>query len=221
MAWQAKGVPAGTVIASGLANPRGLNFAKNGDIWIAEAGSGRRRTRARPGEEGGDPACFGTSGAFTLVHNGSQKRVVTGLPSFGDQATGDSALGASDILVNGKHVVGLIGGGGGADRARSARRRPVRRPGCSGTWSRSTRGTARSGRSPISPRTRPPTTPTRVSIDSDSYGLLSVTAASSSRTRRGNDVLGVDFKKQISTLAVFPDAQVPRPAVPRPARRAR
>ena len=73
---------------------------------------GRQRVRASPGEEqGSPPTCFGNSGAFTLVHHGWQKRVVTGLPSFGDQGTGDNALGASDIVSNGKHVTGLIGGG--------------------------------------------------------------------------------------------------------------
>ena len=45
--------------------------------------------RGRPGS-----SCFGTTGAFTLIHNGAQKRVVTGLPSFGDRPTGDSAIGA-------------------------------------------------------------------------------------------------------------------------------
>ena len=119
-----KGVPAGTVIASGLANPRGMNFDKLGDLWIAEAGSGAFVNGATPagatcfpGEEGGN-TCFGTTGAFTRVHAGSQERVVTGLPSLGDQATGGSALGASDILADGHHVVGLIGAGGNpTDRA--------------------------------------------------------------------------------------------------------
>jgi glucose/arabinose dehydrogenase len=28
------------VVATGLANPRGLNFAPNGDLYVAEAGRG-------------------------------------------------------------------------------------------------------------------------------------------------------------------------------------
>src|SRR5690242_9592965 len=80
-----------TVVASGLDNPRGLAIAKNGDIWVAEAGKGGPGP-CQPGEGGGPPSCFGTTGAFTLIHDGVQKRVVTGLPSFGDQGTGDSAI---------------------------------------------------------------------------------------------------------------------------------
>src|SRR4249919_3485799 len=85
--WHGKakgGVPAGTVIATGLANPRGMNFDKHGDLWIAEAGSGAFVNGATPagatcfpGDEGGN-SCFGTTGAFTRVHDGSQERVVTG-----------------------------------------------------------------------------------------------------------------------------------------------
>ena len=87
------------VVASGLDNPRGIDVAKNGDIWVAEAGRGGAGP-CHPGEEAGSPpSCFGNSGAFTLVHNGWQKRVVTGLPSFGDQGTGDNAIGASDVVV--------------------------------------------------------------------------------------------------------------------------
>ena len=79
------------VVASGLDNPRGIAVAKNGDIWVAEAGRGGAGP-CQPGEEpGAPPTCFGASGGFTLVHKGVQKRVVTGLPSFGDQGTGDNA----------------------------------------------------------------------------------------------------------------------------------
>ena len=33
--------PGWKVVASGLDNPRGIAIAKNGDLWIAEAGQGR------------------------------------------------------------------------------------------------------------------------------------------------------------------------------------
>ena len=53
------------------------------------------QVRASPVKRRAIPrSCFGTSGAFTLIHNGVQKRVVTGLPSFGDEGTGDNAIGA-------------------------------------------------------------------------------------------------------------------------------
>src|SRR4051794_27852462 len=78
-------------VASGLDNPRGIDVAANGDIWIAEAGRGGAGP-CQPGEGGGPPSCFGNSGAFTVVHDGQQRRVVSGLPSFGDQGTGDNAV---------------------------------------------------------------------------------------------------------------------------------
>jgi hypothetical protein len=48
-------------------------------------------------------------------------------------------------------------------------------------------------------------------IDSDSYGLAEVHGGFVVADAAGNDVLGVNFKKQISTLAVFPDTLVPAP----------
>ena len=45
------------------------------------------------------------------MHNGVQKRVVTGLPSLADENTGDHALGPAHIVVTAKHATGIIGGG--------------------------------------------------------------------------------------------------------------
>lgn len=80
-------------VASGLDNPRGLGFDRNGTLYVAEAGKGG----AGPCFEGpeGD-ACFGTSGAITRVRNGKQKRVVTGMPSTA-APDGSGAIGPSDV----------------------------------------------------------------------------------------------------------------------------
>ena len=136
VAGQGQGVPAGTVVASGLDNPRGLATRKNGDIWVAEAGRERssmeqHRPRDVLPRRRRRNTCFGTTGAYTRSTTAPQKRVVTGLPSFGDQGTGDSASAPRDIIVNGHHVVGLIGGGGGADERAQLGRRSIPRPGCS------------------------------------------------------------------------------------------
>jgi hypothetical protein len=199
------------IVASGLDNPRGLAVAKNGDIWVAEAGRGGAGP-CQPGEEAGSPgSCFGASGAYTLIHNGTQKRVVTGLPSFGDEGTGDNAIGASDIIVNGNHVEGLIGGGGGtAERAALV---TAAGP-AAGLFDMMLKIDPWSGKiRPFADFSAYETAnnPDKGAIDSDSYGLAEVHGGFIVADAAGNDVLGVNFKKQISTLAVFPDTQVPAP----------
>lgn len=85
------------VVASGLNNPRRLSFAPNGDLYVAEAGTGGAGP-CMPGPEG--ETCFGLSGSVTRVHRGSQSRVLTGLPSLASPE-GGGAIGAADILVMG------------------------------------------------------------------------------------------------------------------------
>jgi len=198
-------------VASGLDNPRGLSVAKNGDIWVAEAGKGGAGP-CRPGEQPGDPdSCYGTSGAFTLVHNGVQKRVVTGLPSFGDQGTGDNAVGASDVLVSGKHVEGMIGGGGGAVERAALVAAAGPAAGLSDTMFKIDPWTGKLTPFADFAAYETANNPDKGDIDSDSYGLTEVHGGFVVADAAGNDVLGVDFKKHISTLAVFPDVQVAAP----------
>jgi len=86
------------VVASGLNNPRGLAFSPNGGLYVAEAGAGG----AGPcfaGPEG--PACFGHSGSVTRIDGSGQRRVLTGLPSYGEEGTGNSAIGPSDVAFQG------------------------------------------------------------------------------------------------------------------------
>ena len=99
-------VPALEIVASGLANPRGLNFGPEGHLYVAEAGVG-----------GSGPCivnsnnvlvCYGPSGAVTRITLGAvpaQERIVTGLPSMATQ-TGPtartSALGPHDVDFQGR-----------------------------------------------------------------------------------------------------------------------
>lgn len=97
-----------TTIASGLDNPRQLSFTSSGELLVAEAGKGGDGP-CRPSPEGGTE-CFGTSGAVTKIDwRGKQSRIITGLPSFGAEGTGASAIGASDVLAVGRNISILIG----------------------------------------------------------------------------------------------------------------
>lgn len=86
------------VIASGLDNPRGLNFGPDGALYVAEAGRGGTSTLCAPAP---DPPfanrCYGPTGAITrILAVGDQRRVVVGLPSIAP-ASGNTAQGPVDI----------------------------------------------------------------------------------------------------------------------------
>ena len=110
------------VVASGLDNPRGIDVAKNGDIWIAEAGKGGAGPCQSPVPRAARIAAqraSATSGAFTRrPQRLAEARRHAVCRRSATQGTGDNAIGPSDIVADGKHVTGLIGGGGNARRAR-------------------------------------------------------------------------------------------------------
>jgi hypothetical protein len=195
------------VVASGLDNPRGIDVAKNGDIWIAEAGTGGAGP-CQPNPEGEGPAsCFGNTGAYTLVHKGWQKRVVSGLPSFADQGTGDNAIGASDVLSTGKKVAGLIGGGGTPDDRAAL--------GPAGALFQ-TLVKIDPWKGKVWPFVdfaayEATNNPDGGEIDSDPYGLAQRHGGFLVAEAAANDLLSVSYKKAISTVAVFPDTQVDAP----------
>jgi hypothetical protein len=202
--------PGWKVVASGLDNPRGIAIAKNGDLWIAEAGTGGAGPCAIGGE--GAEQCFGTTGAFTLVHHGWQKRVVTGLPSLADKGAADGtgagagAVGPSDIIVNGNHVTGLIGGGanpanrasygpGGAISANIVKIDP---------WKGTVWPFADLLSYEVANNPDDGTNPDGSAlIDSDPNGIAQVHGGFVVADAAGNDVLGVSYHKHISTLATF------------------
>ncbi len=81
------------VVATGLNNPRGLDFAPNGALYIAEAGTGGNGPTL-DGAEG--PVRFGLTGSVTRLFKGVQTRLIEGLPSLaregGFAANGPSAI---------------------------------------------------------------------------------------------------------------------------------
>ena len=95
------------VVASGLANPRGLNFGPEGGLYVAEAGTGG--TAPCIVNSNNQFVCYGETGAITRITLGgvpSQVRLVTGLPSLaappGATGAGASALGPHDVDFQGR-----------------------------------------------------------------------------------------------------------------------
>ena len=110
------------VVASGLDNPRGLDFGPWGGLYVAEAGEGGEGPCIGSVEEGGI-VCAGASGAITKIWYGKQRRVLEGLPSIaaqGSRATpaspevlaGSDALGPHDISFSGFRAYIPVGLGG-------------------------------------------------------------------------------------------------------------
>ena len=87
--------PPGTVVMSGLDNPRGLAFGPEGGLYVAEAG------RGGPGPcevIRGELQCVGDSGAVSRLWGGTQERIATGLPSYAPES-GAGATGPHDISL--------------------------------------------------------------------------------------------------------------------------
>ena len=103
------------VVATGLANPRGLDAGPWGTVYVTEAGKSGGGSEACIESEEMGTSCVGATGAVTRIGHGEQRRVLEGLPSIapvptepppGDDApvptepSGDDALGPSDISLS-------------------------------------------------------------------------------------------------------------------------
>jgi hypothetical protein len=110
------------VVASGLDNPRGLDFGPWGGLYVAEAGRGGAGPCIGSAEEEGIN-CAGASGAITKIWHGHQRRVLEDLPSLGAQGSpatpespevlpGSDALGPNDISFSGFRAYFPVGLGG-------------------------------------------------------------------------------------------------------------
>jgi sugar lactone lactonase YvrE len=109
------GAPVVDVIATGLNNPRGLGFAANGDLYVAEAGSGGNG-KCRPAPDGQPvEVCYGDTGALTRIDtDGKQppQRVLEGLPSMATAGGFAAASGPVDIQFRGNTAFIVMGWGG-------------------------------------------------------------------------------------------------------------
>jgi hypothetical protein len=111
LASPASAQPGPTVVMRGLDNPRGLAFAPNGALYVAEAGRGGSGPCALNGAN--ENRCFGTTGAITRLWKGRQSRVAEGMPSHA-LPDGSSASGPNDISfqgTGGAYITLGLGGG--------------------------------------------------------------------------------------------------------------
>jgi hypothetical protein len=110
-------VGAARTVATGLWNPRGINFAPNGDLYVAEAGRGGPGPCVPSPVFPFPPRCYGETGAVTLITPNEAspehgfRRVVTGLPSL-VLGSGTAEGGPSDVAFHGTSAYVTMGLGG-------------------------------------------------------------------------------------------------------------
>jgi hypothetical protein len=196
--------PKVTVIASGLDNPRGLAFARDGSLYVAEAGKGGSGP-CLTGPEG-DEVCVGTSGAITKIGNGHQYRVRTGLPSVASP-DGSQAIGPSDVTVADGRIVFTVGLG--ADPAvRATMPSNVRNLG----WLLKTSGKHGVSRIADISGFEAKANPDGGIPDSNPNSVLATSSGYVVADAGGNDLVRVSGKhNKVSTIATFPSQMVDAP----------
>lgn len=96
------------LVASNLDNPRRITFGPDGALYVAEAGTGGPEGLI-VGAELNTILGFGSTGAVTRVQNGTQERVVSGLPSLALTSPGTTPPQSKGSLLQavGPHDIGF------------------------------------------------------------------------------------------------------------------
>jgi hypothetical protein len=210
--------PTVSVVARKLNNPRGIAVGDHGVLYVAEAGKGGHGPCIASPEEPDAEVCLGKTSAVTAVyakwHKGKphwkQKRVVTGLPSVAEE-DGSFALGLHDISPT--HHGALIGtiGGAGTVETRNQLGSGGRLLGhVVGLWPHH----RHNGKvKPIADLNQyeKDNNPDGGEIDSNPYGILATPHGALATDAGGNDLLAIDKKGKVSTVAVFANRMVPAP----------
>lgn len=196
---------ASEVVASGLNNPKGIDFGPNGDLYIAEGGTGGEGP-CGPGPEG--DRCFGPTAAIVRIdlEAGTFERIGSGLPSLASP-DGSFGSGVTDIsfagLGNGYFTTGF--GGHPADRAlfgpAESQLARVGRMNGSGSWIlKEDLGEYETE-----------VNPTGDEVDTNPYGILALPGRQVIADAGANALNQITANGNVSTLATFPDRIVIAP----------
>lgn len=194
------------VVASGLNNPRGLAFATNARLLVAEAGKGGDSCFSPDPTDPSFQICTGNTGAITAIdlRRGTASRIATGLPSHASPE-GTEATGPHDVATRGSSMYTLTGLG--ADPAVRSQA-----PGMSdfGYLWRVLFG-ANSQKLVDIAGYEAANNPDGFVPDSNPYSLVNLGGQRFAvADAGGNDLLAINAATgAISTLAVFPDRVVP------------
>jgi hypothetical protein len=191
-------------VATGLNNPRQLNFSRSGKLYIAEAGTGGTQD-CRPGPEPGVDVCWGTTGTVTVVSKGHQRRVVKGLPSYANETTGDAALGPADVVPYGKGKLAVSIGYGFDPADRAALASPGNRFGELVRVRLSTHKVRTLGDLAAFERRKNPIHDS----NTDPTGVFKWGRSFLATDSGANDLLRVNKKHRVSLVKVFHDVKIP------------
>lgn len=209
-------LPVITVVASGLHNPRGLNFSPNGGLYVAEAGTTGTATTQCGVMGDNNTKCYSRTGSVTRIdlNTGDAERVLTELPSLiAPNGNGNGAAGVHDISFRGMGNALITIGLGGDPRLRGDALRPswvslarLGRFNPSGKFSLN----EDLGAYEIASNPHPP------AFDTNPYGLLALPGKTVYADAGANALIQVAANGRMSTLAVFENRMVLAPSPPAP-----
>lgn len=199
--------PTVEVIATGLNNPRGIAFAPDGRLYVAEAGRGGTGNCITSGD--GQQSCYGETGAITRIDPSgldAPERVVTGLPSIAP-ASGAGAGGPLDIAFLGSGNAQVVMGLGATASARATLGGKgdllgrVLQVNAGGGWKAGADIAA----------FEEANNPVPGGSDSNPYGVAALPSRHLVADAGANALFEVRTNGQLQTLAVFPARQVLAP----------
>lgn len=201
-----------TTVASGLRNPRGLNFSPDGTLYVAEAGTNGTPTSQCGLMGDNNVKCYSTTGSISRIDlaTGVAERVITSLPSLiAPNGNGTAATGIHDISFVGLNEAYVTMGLGGNPLLRNA------------YFGADGQSFARLGH--FNPAAGSlflyedlggyeiAANPDGNAVDSNPYGILALPGKVIYADAGGNTLNQVTVRGGISTLAVFPNRVITRP----------